>query len=197
MVVQSLDPGDDRLLVLLAHDVARAMWRLSRVDRWEANGLSWLQADEGLDEANWLDHLGDCDEAAAVGLCHLGDGTLSTDALWNLRGRLGCHPQNNDATELPDDATGDEIAVAIFGLLDRCYSGHVQATSFLRDRARELHAQATAQRDLDRPFVVRREMTGDFMRCADDARRRKSGELDKALHRFNDAKDRSEADPAT
>lgn len=185
-IVKSLQPPDHALAVAAAYDVGRAQWGVVRVDRWEAYALSFRQPHEGIDHANHLEYLAECDRFAGALVGLLDDDRLTSAQLLEVLGAVGSlpGPHGEEWTGVAETATPGQIRCVINDIIAQAGSSRADSIARLMARATERQHDAAVQRTLDRPYVVRREMTLDTFKYLEDLRSRASREVDRALHRY-------------
>jgi hypothetical protein len=190
--VAELDPGDSVILFQAALDVADKAWRLTRAQRWEAEGYSgadYVSVDAA--QAGWLRHLADRDRREADVVRLLPDSEASRDdllnALCNLGFAVGLSEEDLDWT---DDGDRAAVAEGLTALIENHFAGTEEAASFLESRATEREAEASGIESMWRPTVIRNEMDGSFARNAERLVSHASREFDRSLKRYGELYDR-------
>ena len=190
--VAELNPGDSVILRQAALDAADKGWRLTRAQRWEAEGYTAAAyaSREGT-RAEWLRILASQTrrEAEAVRLFHDPD-TSSDDlagAFCTLSFAAGSSEEDLDWV---DDADAAAVAEALASLIEKHFGDCDRAAAHLDAQASKREAEAEALEFHERPQVVRREIDGSFARNAERLVSHASREYDRALKRYWDLYER-------
>lgn len=181
-----LNPGTSIVRRQAALDVADKAWRLTRAQRWEAEGYS--AADYGALEstgAAWMRFHARRDRILAQALRQFPDDALSDDevedVLYTLGFAVGMSEEDLEWVETADrNAVDDGLAT----LLGEHFGDQHEAAVYLETRAAETDDEASTEEDMRRPDAIRRELDGSFARNAERLVSHASRELDRAMKRY-------------
>ena len=190
--VAELNPGASVILRQAALDLAAKAWRLTRAQRWEAQGYSGAdyQTTEAASAA-WMRFRAGHDRRQAEAVRRFPDPAVSDEdlegALCSLGFAVGMSEEDLDWVE-----DGDRTAVveALASLVGEHFADQEEAAAFLDARAVDQEVQASEVEDLWRPHIIRREMDGSFARNAERLVSHASREFDRALRRYDVLVDR-------
>jgi len=190
--VAELNPGDSVILHQAALDVADKAWRLTRAQRWEAEGYSGADyVSHEAAGAAWLRQGADRDRHNADTVRRFPDSILSDDDMASAICSLGLAVGlSEDNLEWVDDGDRAAMADALTTLIDDHFAGQEEAASFLEDRATDQNSRASDIEFMWRPEVIRREMDGSFARNAERLVSNASREYDRSLRRYKELSDR-------
>lgn len=187
-----LNPGDSVILRQAAFDTVDKAWRLTRAQRWEAEGYSGAQDPSGqARQVQWLRALAARHRSEAETVRLFPDTSGSDDdnlgALCSLGFDVGL---TEDDLEWIDNAEGPAIAQALATLIEDHFGDAESAASHLDERAAGYAVEADDLEDRSRPEVVRQEMDGSFARNAERLVSHASREFDRSLKRYSTLFDR-------
>lgn len=158
--------GDSALLQHLAQQVARALWRQLRTQRFEAVAYSDLATGPtGINPVEWPLHLARNHRQSAATLRKIGDSTLTARDLWNSLSCIGFHPQAHDDdnwTKLPEDSQPDVLRSALIQIVDRHYQSAEAAATLMEQRAAELEEEGDREARHRLPTLVRTDIADGF-----------------------------------
>lgn len=190
--VAELKPGGKLILRQAALDVADKAWRLTRAQRWEAEGYSG--ADYGTPDAAIAAELrsgASRHRRQAETVRQFPDPAVSYDdlewALCTLSFAVGMSEEDLDWIE---EAEPPALVEALASLISEHFDNQEEAASSLDARAAQQEAEAREVEDMWRPDIIRREMDTPFARNAERLVSHASRELDRALRRYDILVDR-------
>jgi hypothetical protein len=186
-----LDPGNSVICRQAALDVADKAWRLTRAQRWEAEGYSGAdyRTMEAASAAQLRFRAG-LYRRQAEAVRGLPDPAASDDdlegALCSLSFAVGMSEEDLDWIE---DADRTEMVEGLATLISSHFADQEDAASQLDKRAADDDEHAGVVENTWRPGIIREELEG-FARTAERMISHASRELDRALRRYDALVDR-------
>ena len=185
-------PGGGVVLRQAVLDLADKAWRLTRAQRWEAQGHSSAEyVNHEAANADWLRFLANEDRRRAEVVGQFPDPAVSDEdlegVLYTLGFAVGIQEEDLYWVEEADRAA---VVEALATLISEHFTNQKGASEFLEARAEDRDSEASETDESWRAQTIRQEIDGSFARNAERLVAHASREYDRALRRYEILADR-------